>query len=347
MEKKKIENKITAILLLVFLAVYALVYFFPRGENTEGENRLMKKDGEMPILIAHGGGNGEFPDNTLEAFYNAYSVDKNVMMETDVSITKDGVVILSHNTNLDRRTNVTGDIADWNYSDLIADRVNFGYDNDTEDTILVGERARFKNDDGIEVTPLDVEYPEGVFPRDREIFLATTFDELLSAFPDNMVSVEIKQKGEDGIRALDATLEVIRKHEAFDRVTIATFNHNVYKRLSRYQKNGKVPEGVMYTPSLMTSVKYTALYYFGLDLFFGDKISAFHLPMEELGVTYAKREIIENMHRHNIAIHFWTIDDESEMRQLIELGADGIMTNYPHKLKAVYEEYVNNNLQND
>ena len=85
----------------------------------------MQKTGELPILIAHGGGNREFPDNTLEAFYNAYSVDKNVMMETDVSITKDGVVILSHDVTIDRKTNKTGAIADWNYTDLIAERVDF------------------------------------------------------------------------------------------------------------------------------------------------------------------------------------------------------------------------------
>ena len=34
-----------------------------------------------------------------------------------------------------------------------------------------------------------------------------------------------------------------------------------------------------------------------------------------------------------------TIDDEDEMRRLIDVGADGIMTNYPHRLQAVYEAY--------
>ena len=40
---------------------------------------------------------------------------------------------------------------------------------------------------------------------------------------------------------------------------------------------------------------------------------------------------------HNIAVHFWTIDDEEDMRHLIEIGADGIMTNLPHKLQEVYD----------
>ena len=123
--------KIAALILAGIALVYGIIALLPRPANYSLENP-MRKDGELPILIAHGGGNKEFPDNTLEAFYNAYSVDARVMMETDVSITKDGVVILSHDTTLDRKTNVTGSIADWNYSDLIAQKVDFGYTNPTD-----------------------------------------------------------------------------------------------------------------------------------------------------------------------------------------------------------------------
>ena len=337
--KKKVIKNAAAVLCLAALIFYAVIALIPRRENVSGENRLLKKDGGMPMLIAHGGGNGEFPDNTLEAFYNAYSVDKSVMMETDVNITRDGVLILSHDTRLDRKTNVTGLIEDWNYSDLMEQRVNFGYDNDTEKTVLSGERSIYTNDDGLAVKPCDVSYPEGITARDPEVYLATKFEELLQAFPENIISVEIKQKGETGLRALDELIRILKEQEAFDRVIISTFNGNVYRALKRYQTNGNLPSDVMYSPSLFASVRYTLLFYFGLDYFFFDKISVFQLPMEELGVVYAKREFIENMHARGIAVQFWTIDDEDEMRELIELGADGIMTNLPHKLKAIYDEY--------
>ena len=117
--KMKKRLRITACVLAVILVVYGGIALFPRSHNFPFDNPMMT-EGELPILIAHGGGNREFPDNTLEAFYNAYSVDPRVMMETDVSITKDGVVILSHDTTLDRKTTATGAIADWNYSDLIS-----------------------------------------------------------------------------------------------------------------------------------------------------------------------------------------------------------------------------------
>ena len=83
--------KITTFILVIVFLVYLILVLFPRIDNYKAINS-MRTDSDLPILIAHGGGNKEVPDNTLEAFYNAYSVDNRVMMETDVSITKDGVV---------------------------------------------------------------------------------------------------------------------------------------------------------------------------------------------------------------------------------------------------------------
>ena len=141
-KKTSLAKRIVCITLVAVLFILAVLAVVPRPANYDGDNPMMK-DGELPLLIAHGGGNREFPDNTIEAFYNAYSVDQRVMMETDVSITADGVVILSHDTTLDRKTNVVGNISDWTYADLIAQRVDFGYTNPTKNEQLVGERVKF------------------------------------------------------------------------------------------------------------------------------------------------------------------------------------------------------------
>ena len=102
MTKKSCKGlKIFGGIVLALVIAYAVIALFPRPQNFEGVNP-MRKAGELPIFIAHGGGNEEFPDNTLEGFYNAYSIDPNAMMETDVSITKDGVVILSPDVRLAR-----------------------------------------------------------------------------------------------------------------------------------------------------------------------------------------------------------------------------------------------------
>lgn len=336
--KKKRLIIISAILLTVIFA-YLIIALMPRGKNYPLDNPMMKPD-ELPYLIAHGGGNKEFPDNTLEAFYNAYSVDRNAVMETDVSITKDGVVILSHDTTLDRKTNVTGAIADWSYSDLIAEEVNFGYDNPTENETLSGERKIYTDGYGNEKSPLDVEYPEGISARHDTVFLATTLEELLTAFPDNLISVEIKQEGETGFCALGEVLRLLREYDAFDRVILASFHGEIYDELVRLDREGEVPEGFIYSPYTGGVVKYFLLYVSGLDVFFRDGICALQIPTNEYGINLALAGLVKNAHRHNIAVHYWTVNDKDEMRRLVEIGADGITTDYPHRLAEIYAEYA-------
>lgn len=331
--------KITLYILGALVLIYAVIALFPRPDNYKPENTMLK-NGDLPILIAHGGGNREFPDNTLEAFYNAYSVDPECMMETDVSITKDGVIILSHDTTLDRKTNVTGNIADWNYTDLIEQRVDFGYTNPTDDDDrLNGEREHFKGEDGIEKYPTDVTYPEGITPRDNEVFLATTLEELLVAFPENKVNVEIKQSGELGLKALKEILRLLEVHDAFDRVVLASFHEELYDEYLRLSESGEVPEEFMFSPSYDAATEFFVLQMLGLDLFFDDGMCVFQLPTEKKGFNLATKSFVRNANRHNLAVHYWTINDPEEMKYLIEIGADGIMTDYPHRLKAVMDEY--------
>lgn len=339
MENKKNKKIVKKLIIIVssVLVVYLILAIFPRSDNYKYDNAMMKED--LPMLIAHGGGNKEFPDNTLEAFYNAYSVDKNVMMETDVSITKDGVIILSHDTTLDRKTNVTGNICDWNYSDLIDQKVDFGYTNPTVDDKLSGEREHFKDKNGIEKFPTDVEYPNGVEPRDDKVFLATTLEELIVSFPNNKINVEIKQSGEWGFKALEKTLEIITKYEAFDRIVLASFHEEIYDEYQRLQKEKEVPEIFMYSPATQSVTTFFVLQLLKLDLFYGDNICVFQLPMEQIGFNLATKSLVNAAHKNNIAVHYWTINDPEDMKHLIEIGADGIMTDYPHLLKEVYDNY--------
>ncbi len=337
--KNRHRLKTVGIVLLTLIVLYAGITLLPRPQNYSAANP-MRSDSDLPILIAHGGGNREFPDNTLEAFYNAYSVDRKVMMETDVSITKDGVVILSHDTRLDRKTNVTGNIYDWNYSDLISQRVDFGYTNPTDDAhVLSGECSLFTDDSGMRKSPEDVIFPDGVAARDSEIFLATTLEELLLAFPENRINVEIKQKGDIGLECLSAVLELLEKHNAFDRVVLASFHEELYNEFKRLKSSGEVPDSFMFSPAYDAVTEFFILQMLGLDLFFDDQMCVFQLPTEEYGLNLATKGMQKAAGRHNLAVHYWTINEPDEMRRLIELGVDGIMTDYPHRLAEVYSEF--------
>ena len=331
------RHRIVAVLLVLVLSAYTVISILPVPRNYGGDNPLIK-DGSLPMIVAHRGGRDEFPQNTLEAFYNSYSIDENVIMETDVNITKDGVLILLHNERLDATTNVTGLASEWNYTDLIAERVDFGYDNPTEDTVLAGEREYFTVN-GERRLPTDVSYPDGVTPRDGEIYFATTLEELLVAFPNNVISVEIKQSGELGLKATAEAIRLLEKYDAFNRVILASFHSEVSKEFRRLKRQGLVPEEFMYSPGIVGIAEYYALTVLGMDSLYLDGVAVLQLSMEELGISFATKRIVDTAHRHNIAVQYWTINDEDEMRELIELGADAIMTDNPSLLKKILEEY--------
>lgn len=331
--KRKLKKWHNAVIVLFCIAfVWGLIALLPRPKK---DNGFVIERGARPLLIAHGGGNREFPDNTLEACYNAFSVDKNVMLELDVSVTKDGVVIMSHDTTLDYRTNARGAIADWNYTDLVGERVDFSYLNKKTDG-AVTEVVKYTDYAGKTVTPLDVSYPEGVTPRDSEIFPVTTLDEILTCFPNNTVNIEIKQSGETGVKALNAVIALLVKHDAFDRVVLASFHKEIYAEIKSL-KAAQYPQ-IFCSPEANGVAGILVTGWLGMDLFYNEPVEVLQVPMKESVITVATNGFVRTAHRHNIAVHFWTIDDESDMRYLVGIGADGVMTNLPHLLKEVYDD---------
>lgn len=343
--KRKFNWKIFCIVIGCILLIYFVFAVLPPTQCIENNPFVIEK-GTRPLLIAHGGGHGEFPDNTLEACYNAYGVDENVMLEMDVSITKDNVVIMSHDTTLDHRSNARGAISDWNYTDLLEQKIDFSYLNEQDDEGNVIKEIKYKDNFGKEVTPLDAYpdkvmpvFPEGVQPRDENVFLVTRLVDVLRAFPNNTVNVEIKQNGETGLRALNAVAEILEQEQAFDRVVLASFHNEIYKQIKSIAKE-KAKDGitVLCSPEYVgvgTLLIFGAL---GLDALYAEPVAVLQIPMSLSIIHLDKKWFVNTAHRHNVAVHYWTIDDEDDMRYLIEIGADGIMTNLPHTLKKVYDE---------
>jgi glycerophosphoryl diester phosphodiesterase len=326
------------IVLAAIVALFFLLNILPRPKSVQ-ENKFIVGKGR-PLLIAHGGGNKEFPDNTLEAFYNAYSIDPRVMMETDVNMTKDGVIILSHDSTLDRKTNVSGDIIDWNYSDLMLEEVDFGFHNPTSSGYKSYQNlVPFRTETGRTVTPLNVAYPARVSARHPYKFLATTLEELIIAFPNNAINVEIKQSGDIGLKALDAVIELMSRldsgYNTYSRLVLASFHKEIYDQIKEYHK--KDPR-IMFSPNVDGAIMLYATHWFGLDFIYNEPVTVLQIPPKQGPLPLNWRHFINAAHKHNIAVHYWTINDEQEMRTLIKNGADGIMSDLPTLLKRVLDD---------
>jgi glycerophosphoryl diester phosphodiesterase len=108
-------------LLVLFACICALTACTTQDKaQTRAERireQLLTCDGSSVIVVAHRADWRNFPENSLEAIQSSIEMGVD-MLEIDVQRTKDGVLILMHDHNLDRTTTGTGNIADTNWEDI-------------------------------------------------------------------------------------------------------------------------------------------------------------------------------------------------------------------------------------
>ena len=92
----------------VLLVSLTLGLLAATAATAQAANRWIEP--KTPLNIAHQGGEDEFPSNTMYAFRKALKVGAD-MLELDIGVTKDGKVIVMHDTTVDGKTNGHGTVA--------------------------------------------------------------------------------------------------------------------------------------------------------------------------------------------------------------------------------------------
>jgi glycerophosphoryl diester phosphodiesterase len=59
------------------------------------------------------------------------------------------------------------------------------------------------------------------------------------------------------------------------------------------------------------------------------------VPLESGGITVVTPHFVRTSHGRGMKVEPWTIDDPTEMQRLVEMGVDGIITDYPDRLLEV------------
>ncbi|MCE7998068.1 MAG: glycerophosphodiester phosphodiesterase [Rhodobiaceae bacterium] len=62
------------------------------------------------------------------------------------------------------------------------------------------------------------------------------------------------------------------------------------------------------------------------------------IPTHQFGIRLVDRRLVAHAHERGLQVHVWTIDDPQEMRRLLDVGVDGLMTDRPEVLKSILEE---------
>ena len=332
--KSKVLKVIGCILagIVLFMAVINII---PPKQNVEN-NPFVVADGELPMIAAHRGGGDNNPENTMLAFREAVNTIGIDIIESDLYLTKDGYLVYNHDSYIDETCNINGDISLDEVEELCKDTANRHYISDM--TLAELEQYNFgyyfEDENGERI------YKEETDLAGKGLQIATVdklFEEFYESNPDLLFIVEIKNSEELGYQACEILYKTLQQYPGYmDQIVVGTFHDEIEEELKT-----KYPELLRGAPT-GTAAKFILTHFLGVNIFDNSDFACLQIPMSyDLGIELHldKQSIIDRAHRRNIAVQYWTINDADEMRQLIELGCDCIMTDNPELLNQVLDEY--------
>ncbi|MEY8000758.1 glycerophosphodiester phosphodiesterase [Clostridium sp. Mt-5] len=229
------------------------------------------------LNIAHRGFSGLYPENTMLSFKKAAEAGADGI-ETDLHVTKDGVIVICHDETIDRTTNGSGFIRNHTYEEI----------------------RKFNAGEGEKIPSLD---------------------ELLSYVKDKdlLLNLELKNDIIHYNNLEKNTIDKIYQYKLEKNVIISSFNHKSMQKVKQYDNSIKT--GLLYGTAIYKPEEYAKK--MGAD--------ALH-PLFSL-VMDAK--IVQDIKKSGILINTYTVNRKNDMKKLIDLGVDGIITNYPNILKKL------------
>ena len=264
-----------------------------------GEARSVRVD--WPTNFAHRGASARAPENTLESFRLAVEAGAGGL-ELDVHMTLDGEIVVIHDPTVDRTTNGSGAVARMTLDEIRG--LDAGY--------------RFSPDGG------------STYPYRGRGLRVPTLAEVYEEFPDPPVNIEIKE-AQPGVE--EAVLEVIREAGAVGRTLVASNRHGVVRRFRRIS-GGRI----LTAASRREIARFYLLSRLRLERLYRPAYDALQVPLDHRGTRVVTPRFLEAAHARGVRVDVWTINDPDEMRRLLDLGADGVMTDRPEELAGVLGE---------
>ena len=149
-----------------------------------------------------------------------------------------------------------------------------------------------------------------------------TLEEVLRAITwRGSVNIELKNLTlqTDGVEA--ATDAVIKSTGAADKVMVSSFNPIALRRM--YQLDPRIPRGLLYRPNLPIYLRRAWLRPLA------------HPTAMHPQYSMITRAFVAWAHAKGYKVNTWTVDDPDEMKRLIALGVDAMMTNKPDVLRKI------------
>jgi glycerophosphoryl diester phosphodiesterase len=282
------------------------------------------------LNMAHGGGQGEAPDNTLYAFKTALDRGADAL-EMDLHITLDGHVVVIHDSTVDRTTNGTGCVVAHTLAELR--ELDFAYDwvpGEGPTPGLDPSAYPFRG-----VATGDVPPPPGFAASD---FSVATLEEVFQAQPDALMVMELKPTEvyqshdcpafveslpeEDRPDLAAEVARLIDEYDMADQIMVASFIDDLLHRFM------DLAPGVDTSFPIGESLAVYVAYVNGQPLPNPRGHEAFQVPRDYNGIEIDEG-VVTYARANGVAVHYWTINDPAEMEELLGWCADGLITDMP------------------
>ena len=291
-------------------------------------------------IYGHRGARGDLPENTLESFKYLFDNAINAY-ETDILISKDLIPVITHDFRLD--PSLTKDEAGNWIKDENIKIFDLTYNEISKFDIgslnkLSRYGRRFINQRSLENQKI---------PKLSEL-LELSSKNLLQ---DLLINLEIKSTPDeknltpDPQDLVQIVLNEINNSNLKDKIIISSFDWRILREVKKQspeiprayltfqqEKGMKIKKTIYSKSPWIDHIPLTIVY----DL---PKIikelggSAWHPYYKDIN-----KKAVKDAHDNNLPVNVWTVNDEDDMLKMIEYGVDGIMTDYPLRLKNLCEK---------
>ena len=246
------------------------------------------------IAYAHRGGADGAPENTMAAFERAVALGYE-WLETDVHVTRDGIVVAFHDDRLDRVTDRSGTIADLTYAEVCD--ADAGY--------------RFTLDAGATYAY-----------RDRGVRVPALCD-IFERWPNVQVNIDAKADG-----TVAPLMRLLLRTNALSRVCLASFSD---RRLRWMRRLAGTPVRTS-TGGLAVAAAFLASRVGRMPPLPATRLQ---IPTHAGRIRLLDERFVSAAHAAGLAVDVWTVNGDQEIRDIVDLGVDGIMSDNLELLKRV------------
>ena len=257
--------------------------------------------GPKPRVFGHRGAAGLAPENTIPSFALGLALGAD-RLELDVHASCDGMIVIFHDPTLDRTTNGTGPLRQRSLYELQQLDAGYQFTRDGHDYPYRGQGLRIP-----------------------------TLEALLKDFPLAYCNVEIKQADPPIVAQV---VEVIRQLGAEHRVLLAAEDDTVMQEIRHL--------GGDIATSFCTGdvADFIGRVHTGNWEGYRPGGRALQIPPRFNDIELVTKESVTAAHRCGLEVHVWTINDPDEMRRLLALGVDGIISDLPGLARVVIDDFT-------